>query len=426
MKSVSMIYSCLSYSRRALIGAALALPVVLGLVSCGGVNAPIAPSSWVASWYAAPQKYDEPPLSGAQAKSFQNQTYRQIMTVSAGGTNVRVRVSNLLGTAPLRIANMRIAKRTSGSSIDASTDTAVTFNGQTSVIVPVGQEMNSDSVAFSLASLDSVALSTYVSSAVAVETVHTLGLQSNYVAAGDVTSSAAIAPNETNSFYTWITGIDVYNASTKKVVVAFGDSITDGFSSTPNQNKRYPDFLSRSLLSGANGAAFSVVNAAIAGNRWSFDGIGPNGNGRFSRDALDRSGATHVVILLGINDFGLPSLLGNSAEQVPASLITQSIVSAAAAAKAKGVKVYVGTLTPFFGVTYPGYYTAEGEAKRQAVNAFIRSTNLIDGVIDFEAVIKDPANPIAMLAKYDSGDHLHPNDAGYEAMAASAAATLSK
>ena len=411
--------------RRGLIRALLALPLAAGLISCGGGDSG-APSSWVASWYGAPQVYNEPPLSGRPAKSFQNQTYRQIMTVSAGGTSLRVRVSNLLGTAPLNITSMRVAKSTTGSAIDAASDRAVTFNGQASVSVPAGQELNSDPVEFTLAPLSAVAVSTFVSSAVGIESVHSLGLQSNYVAAGNVASSATITPTETNAFYTWVTGVDVYNTTTNKVIVAFGDSITDGYNSTPNQNKRYPDFLSRALLSSSSGSTFSVVNAGISGNRWSFNGIGPNGNGRFSRDVLDRSGVTHAVILLGINDFGIPSLLGNASEQVTSALIIQSISNAAAAARARGVKVYVGTLTPFLGTTIPGYYTADGEAKRQAVNAFIRSTKLIDGVIDFDAAIKDPANPLAMLAKYDSGDRLHPNDAGYEVMAASVAAALLK
>ena len=425
MKTTEKILRGFANQRRSFFRAVLALPLAAGLISCGGGDSG-APSSWVASWYGAPQVYNEPPLSGRPAKSFQNQTYRQIMTVSAGGTNLRVRVSNLLGTAPLNITSMRIAKSTTGSSIDVASDRAVTFNGQASVSVPAGQELNSDPVEFTLAPLSTVAVSTFVSSAVGIESVHSLGLQSNYVAAGNVASSATITPTETNAFYTWVTGVDVYNTTTNKVIVAFGDSITDGYNSTPNQNKRYPDFLSRALLSSSSGSTFSVVNAGISGNRWSFNGIGPNGNGRFSRDVLDRSGVTHAVILLGINDFGIPSLLGNASEQVTSALIIQSITNAAATAKARGVKVYVGTLTPFLGTTIPGYYTADGEAKRQAVNAFIRSTKLIDGVIDFDAAIKDPANPLAMLAKYDSGDRLHPNDAGYEVMAASVAAALLK
>lgn len=411
-------------TRRALLGAMLALPISFALVACGGGD-PAPTQTWIASWYAAPQAYNEPPLSPNAAKSLQNQTFRQTMYVSQGGTGVRIRVSNLLGTSPLAITSMRVAKSAGGSSIDAATDKAVTFSGQTSVTVALGQEIYSDAVDFSVAPMSSLAVSSYVSGSAGVETVHSLGLQSNYVAAGNVATSANITPTETNALYTWITGIDVYSSAANKVIVTFGDSITDGYNSTPNKNNRYPNYLSRTLLASPT-AAFSVVNAGISGNRWSFNGIGPNGNGRFSRDVLDRSGATHVVALLGINDFGIPSLLGNAAEQVTSAQIIQSITNAAAASKAKGVKYYAGTLTPFVGTTIPGYYTAEGEVKRQAVNAFIRTTPLIDGFIDFDAAIRDPANPTVMLVKYDSGDHLHPNDAGYEAMAAVASAFLLK
>lgn len=420
-----MILTRLSKQRRALLGALLSLPLAFGLFGCGG-NDSATTTKWAASWYGAPQLYDEPPLNGKPAKSFQNQTVRQIMTVSAGGTSLRVRVSNLYGTATLNIAGMRVAKSTTGSSIDAASDKGVTFNGQASVSVPAGQELNSDPVDFEVAANGTVAVSTFVSSTAGVETIHLLGLQSNYVAAGNVTSSATLAPTETNTFYAWVTGIDVVNPATTKVIVAFGDSITDGYASTANENRRYPNVLSRTLLSGANGSTYSVVNAGISGNRWSFNGVGPNGNGRFTGDVLGRAGVTHAVLLLGINDFGIPSLLGNMAEQVTSDAIIQSISNAAAAARARGVKVYVGTLGPFAGTLFPGYYTAEGEAKRQAVNAFARSTNLIDGVIDFDAAIRDPANPGSMLAAYDSGDHLHPNDAGYELMAATAAAVLNR
>ena len=154
--------------------------------------------------------------------------------------------------------------------------------------------------------------------------MHSLGLPSDYVAAGNVASSAAITPTETNSLFTWGTGIDVYDSAANKVIVTFGDSITDGHNSTPNKNNRYPNDLSRTLLASSN-PAFSVVNAGISGNCWSLNRIGPNGNGRFARDVLDRSGATHVVALLGINDFRIPSLLGNAAEQVTSAQIIQAI-----------------------------------------------------------------------------------------------------
>ena len=410
-------------TRRALLGAVLALPITFAIVACGGDS--IEPQTWTASWYGAPQAYNEPPLGANAAKSFQDQTFRQTMYVSQGGTGLRIRVSNLLGTSPLAVTSMRVARSAGGSSIDPASDKAVTFGGQASFTIPIGQEISSDSVDFVVAPLSSLAISTYFSGSAGIETVHSLGLQSNYVAAGNVASAAAITPTETLSRFAWVTGIDVYTPSVNKVIVTFGDSITDGYNSTPNKNNRYPNYLSRTLLSSPN-QNFSVVNAGISGNRWSFNGVGPNGNGRFSRDVLDRTGATHVVALLGINDFGIPSLLGNAAEQVTAAQIIQSITTAAAASKAKGVKFYAGTLTPFAGTTIPGYYTADGEAKRQAVNAFIRTTALIDGFIDFDLALRDPANPTAMLGKYDSGDRLHPNDAGYEAMASVAAAFLLK
>jgi lysophospholipase L1-like esterase len=423
MRKISMKWPVRLETRRALLGAVLALPIAFAIVACGGDSSP--PQTWTASWYGAPQAYNEPPLAGNAAKSFQNQTFRQTMYVSQGGTGLRIRVSNLLGTSPLSVTSMRVARSAGESSIDAASDKAVTFGGQASVTIPIGQEIYSDSVDFVVAPLSSLAISTYFSGSAAFETVHSLGLQSNYVATGNVASAAAITPTETLSRFAWVTGIDVYTPSVNKVIVTFGDSITDGYNSTPNKNNRYPNYLSRTLLSSSN-KNFSVVNAGISGNRWSFNGIGPNGNDRFSRDVLDRTGATHVVALLGINDFGIPSLLGNAAEQVTAAQIIQSITTAAAASKAKGVKFYAGTLTPFAGTTIPGYYTALGEAKRQEVNAFIRTTALIDGFIDFDLAIRDPANPTAMLGKYDSNDRLHPNDAGYEAMAIAAAAFLLK
>jgi lysophospholipase L1-like esterase len=423
MRKISMKWPVRLETRRALLGAVLALPIAFAIVACGGDS--LTSPTWIASWYGAPQAYNEPPLSANAAKSFQNQTFRQTMYVSQGGTGLRIRVSNLLGTSPLAVTSMRVARSAGESSIDAASDKAVTFGGQASVTIPIGQEIYSDSVDFVVAPLSSLAISTYFAGSAAFETVHTLGLQSNYVATGNVASAAAITPTETVSRFAWVTGIDVYNSSVNKVIVTFGDSITDGYNSTPNKNNRYPNYLSRALLSSSN-QNFSVVNAGISGNRWNFSGIGPNGNGRFSRDVLDRTGATHVVALLGINDFGIPSLLGNAAEQVTAAQVIQAITTAAAASKAKGVKFYAGTLTPFAGTTIPGYYTADGEAKRQAVNAFIRTTALIDGFIDFDLALRDPANPTAMLGKYDSGDRLHPNDAGYEAMASVAAAFLLK
>jgi len=410
--------------RRALIRlTSIALLAFTALTGCGGGSStPVLNSAavnWKATWYGAPQSYSADALASYPAKSFNNQTYRQLMYISQGGTAIRVRVSNAFGTTPLVITSMHIAKSAGGSSIAASTDTALTFNGQGSVTVPVGQEVYSDSVAFASAPLSTLAISTYVAAASAIETSHNLGLQTNYVASGNAVSSSSITATETDAFFAWITEIDIQNESLSKVIVTFGDSITDGYNSTPNQNSRYPNALSRALAT--SGMAASVVNAGISGNRWINDGIGPNGVGRFTRDVLNVSGVTHVIALLGINDIGLPGLFSLPSQAVTSAQLITSITNAAAAAHAKGIKFYSGTLTPFVGTASPGYYSAAGEIVRQDVNNFIRTTNLIDGFIDFDAVVRDPANPTSLLATYNSGDNLHPSDAGYEAMAAAAA-----
>ena len=394
------------------------------LASCGG-GSNVDAQKWIASWYASPQAYNEPPLSAKDPKSFKNQTVRQLMYLSAGGEAIRIRVSNVLGTTPLVIDGMRVAKSIGGTSIDVSTDRQVTFDGKATVAVPAGQEILSDSIALTVLDQTTVAVSTFVTANTPIEMVHSLGLQSNYVVGGNVMQAPAFTPTETNQFFLWVTGIDVQRRDTPKVIVAFGDSITDGYNSTPNTNNRYPNLLSNILMSSGTGT-YSVINAGISGNRWSFDGIGPNGTGRFNRDVLNRAGITSTVILLGINDIGIPSLLGLAAQQVTPDQIIKAISDAAVTTKAKGIKVYVGTLTPFGGTTIPGYYTAAGEIKRQAINTFIRSTTLIDGVIDYDLAIRDAATPGIMDARYDSGDHLHPNDTGYAVMAAAAAKILSK
>jgi hypothetical protein len=414
-------------SRRTFISSVLFTSVALGVISCGGGSsdsaapAPApAPANFTATWYGAPQPYLTDPIIPSPSKSFNNQTYRQLMYVSQGGTSIRIKVTNKFGTTPLTLTSMHVATSAGGSSILGSSDVTITFNGQQSVTVPVGQEIFSDAVSFAVAPLSTLAVSTYVAAASLIETNHNLGVQTNYVAAGNVVATPSITPTETNTFYTWVSGIDVTNSETTKVIVAFGDSITDGYNSTLSQNNRYPNVLSRALINA--GVKASVVNSGISGNRWIYDGIGPNGVGRFSKDVIGVSGATHVISLLGINDIGIPGAFGRPAsETVTAAQLITAITNAATAARRAGLKFYAGTLTPFAGTTFPGYYTAAGEVTRQAVNTFIRTTSAIDGFIDYDAVIRDPANPTFMLPAYNSGDNLHPNDAGYAAMAAAAA-----
>jgi lysophospholipase L1-like esterase len=408
-------------SRRIVLKSLLAAVFAGGaLIACGGGNdAPPSTAAWYASWYAAPQLYQEP-FGGVTppAKTFKDQTLRQVMYVSAGGNKLRVRVSNRLGTAPLTIDGMRVAESAGGAAIRVATDTPVLFGAQNSVTVAPGAEVLSDPVALAVSTHSSVAVSLYVKNATPVATVHSLGKQNNYVAAGNVVSAPTLTVTESNLFYAWTTGLEVERTDKPKVIVTFGDSITDGYGSTDDTNNRYPNFLSRRLAADASIGPVSVVNAGISGNRWKNDVIGPKGEDRFERDVLGQPGITHVVILLGINDIGFSGTGSFMAGQaVTAEQIQQAIQAAVNKAQAKGVKALVGTLTPFKGTIFPGYYSDEGEAKRQAVNSFIRSNSTIDGVIDFDLAVRDPADPASILPAYDVGDHLHPNNAGYAAMA---------
>lgn len=404
-------------SRRPLFRAVLAAIISSGaLLACGGGSDTPA-TAFIATWAGSPQNYNDP-FAGSTpvAKSFNNQTVRQIMYVSAGGDQVRVRLSNAIGTQPLTINSTRIAESVGGAAINAATDTPVTFGSATSVTLAAGAEVLSDPAPLVVKPNSSLAVSFYVQNSTPVVTVHTLGKQDNYAATGNVVSSQVLPTTETNQFYAWTTGLDVRRTDKPKVIVTFGDSITDGYGSTADANNRYPNFLSRRLAADATVGPVSVVNAGISGNRWKNDMIGPKGEGRFERDVLGQAGITHTVILLGINDIGFSGSFGLG-QEVSAAAITSAIQSAVDKAKARGVKALVATITPFKNTIFPGYYSDAGEAKRLAVNAFIRSNTSIDGVVDFEAAVRSPTDPSVMAPQFDLGDHLHPNDAGYAAMA---------
>ncbi|EPX55285.1 putative secreted protein [Cystobacter fuscus DSM 2262] len=372
-----------------------------------------------ATWTAAPQDYNEtipvPGVPPPEPQSFQDQSIRQVMRVSAGGDKVRVRVSNLFGTAPVTLGGVHIARGTGGASINATTDTVLRFNGQESVTVPAGQEAWSDEASFSLPSQTDVAITVYVPQTTPVATVHSLGQQTISVAAGNALGSATFTPTQTRQSYYWVTGLDVRNDDARGVIVAFGDSITDGAGSTVDALNRYPDFLARRVAADPALQGFSVVNQGIGGNRALNDVIGARGVERFQRDVLGTTGVTHAIILIGINDIGFGGFV--PAQAVTADEIIAGLQTMVDQAKARDVKVFLGTLLPLKGMAAP-YYSPEAEAKRQAVNAWIRAnTAQAHGSIDFEAATRDLADPLQMRPEYDSGDHLHPNGAGYEAMA---------
>lgn len=372
---------------------------------------------WVGTWTASPQA-PEPPFVLPNPASFTNQTIRQVVRTSIGGERLRVRLTNEFGRTPLEVGEVRVALQAAGASIDPATDRPVSFGGRTSFTVPAGAPLLSDPVDFDLPPLASLVVSIYLPGETPAGTFHSLGAQTAYVSlAGNHTAAVAppVASTSTSRFF--LSGITVQAARRAAAIVTLGDSITDGFAATVDANRRWPDVLAERLQARPQFRHLAVLNHGISGNRTTFDLIGPNALARLDRDVLAAVGAKWVILLEGINNIGIPGAFGLASQQVSADDIIAGHRQMIARARERGLKIYGATLTPFEGTLFPGYYTAAGEAKRQAVNAWIRTSGEFDAVIDFDRVIRDPAQPSRMLPAYDSGDRLHPNDAGYRAMA---------
>lgn len=389
------------------------------LLACTEDGDTLDPRTRRATWATAPQDYNEVFPGGAfpapPALSFSDQSIRQIVRVSVGGRGLRVRLSNRFGAEPLTLDGVHVALGSGGSSIDVASDYPLEFEGRSAVTIPAGEDVWSDPTSFVVDAGAELALTLYVAGEVPVTTVHSAAQQTAYVVAGDALSAASFEGATTRTSYYWITGIDVVTTEVESggVIVTFGDSITDGVGSTLDASSRYPDLLARRLRDeGMSG--FGVVNEGISGNRVLSDVVGPSALSRFARDVTEHAGASHVIILIGINDIGFSGLPGGSS--VLASQVTGGLGTMIDEARAAGLKVYLGTLTPLKG-TMPPYYSEASELLRGEVNAWIRGEAAVDGVIDFDVAMQDPADPLQMVPAFDSGDHLHPNDAGYETMA---------
>lgn len=383
-------------------------------------GAPDTPTRAFATWFAAIDDANAPIL-GVELPGvapLEGVTVRQIAHVSVGGDAMRIRFTNEYGVAPVTFSKVHVGKSASGAAIDVTTDTAVTFNGATSVTIQPKTAVWTDDIALPIRAADDVAVSIYVEGSADIASEHRFAQRTNYVALGDVVTTPDLADGfqgvflqEIESSY-WMSEIVVVRDEPVDVVVAFGDSITDGFESTPGANLRYPDQLSKLLASEQSGPVRSVVNAGIGGNRWLHGGLGPAAADRFMRDALSVSSVSDVVIMLGINDIGFGVF--SEAEAVTVELLTAAISAAVGRARKAGLRVYLGTLPPFGDCLY---YTDEGEGMRQALNAWILSNKEVSGLVDFDRALRDPANTRMFAPQYDSGDHLHPSDAGYAAMA---------
>jgi len=367
---------------------------------------------WTSTWGASPQ------VPGAPL-SIDGQTLRQIAHVSIGGESVRVRLSNAFGTSPLAVTEARIAISAGGSAIVPNTDRTLTFGGSPSTSIPAGALVVSDPVDLDVAPLANLAVSLYFAGKVSATTEHSLAQQTTYLSPAGNYASATALPSGGSTTTTWyfLNGVEVGSRSPRDAIVALGDSITDGYASTVDANRRWPNYLAARLQEKHRTSDIAVVDQGISGNRVLHDFIGPNALARFDRDVLAQSGARWVIVLEGINDIGIPGAFGLASEAVSAEEIIAGHRQLIARAHAQGLLVYGATLTAFEGTIFPGYFSAAGEAKRQAVNHWIRTGGAYDAVIDFDRATRDPAHPSRLLPAYDSGDHLHPNDMGYEAMA---------
>ncbi len=370
---------------------------------------------WTGSWGASPVF--------PMGQEINNQTIRQFVRISCGGSQVRVRFSNETSNNPLVIGRAHLAVAGEGGAIKPGTDHKLTFAGQDSITVPPGAPALSDPVNMSVADLSTLAISIFVPRWTGLAVVHPSGNQTGYISkTGDFTGDEKIE-GAVNKFRFFLTGVDVLDQQrepARATIVAFGDSITDGYGSSLDANKRWPDQLADRLNSRGQGR-YGVINAGISGNRLLHDApaamFGPNALARFDRDVLSTPGLSHVIILEGINDIGQAASFGVPEQTVSAGQITAALVQLIERAHSRGVKVIGATLLPFEGTTFANYWSPAGEKERQAVNEWIRNQAPFDGVIDFDRAVQDPLKPSWLRSDYDCGDHLHPNDAGYKAMA---------
>ncbi|WP_439450210.1 SGNH/GDSL hydrolase family protein [Stenotrophomonas sp. ATs4] len=381
----------------------------------GAANAePASPSHWVASWQASPQPvwgpdFLFPTLVPAQ---LQDQTFRQTARISLGGPRLRVRLSNAYGTQPLRIGAASVAARA------GATPQRLSFDGQPGVSIGPGQARLSDPLALATDDHQALQVSIFVPGPMPVQTFHWEGRQTSWIAPGDQSRAPALRAAEPTTARLILTGIDVEAPASARSVVVMGDSITDGATASLDQDQRWTDHLAGRLA--PHGVA--VVNAGISGGRLLRDGMGHAALARMQRDVFDQPGVASVIVLIGINDISWPGTAFTRNEDRPTLAQLQAGYRALVErAHARGLRILGATLTPFAGAL-PGtplddYYAADKDALRQQLNAWLRSDSPFDAVIDLDAALRDPAVPSRMAAAYDSGDHLHPGDAGNRAMA---------
>ncbi|MGA2570052.1 MAG: SGNH/GDSL hydrolase family protein [Terracidiphilus sp.] len=400
----------------------LALAAGCVLAQQGGAKADV----WVASWGASQQIPE--PQNALAADELRDATVLQIVHLSVGGSAMRVHLTNAFGTAELHFAAVHVAKPMTprSSAIEAGSDRALTFAGKPDVTIPPGAEMVSDAIDMRVAALSDVAVTYHLDAPPAQETGHPGSRATTYYAHGDQVGAADLTDAKHVDHWYQLAEIDVRTAAGAGVVVALGDSITDGHGATTNGNDRWTDVLAARLQAKKKTRNIGVVNKGTGGNHLLTDGLGPNVLARFDRDVLAPAGVRWVIVFEGVNDLGGLARNGEVPPEAHQALVEHVIAAyeqIVERAHAHGLRVYGATITPYVGSDYyhPGPLS---EADRQAVNAWIRTEGHFDAVIDFDAVVRDPEHPDRLLPAYDCGDHLHPGPAGYKAMGEAAAVGL--
>lgn len=386
--------------------------LALAFLSPPSLGAPSANNKkskhWVGTWASSPQLADS---TEQHVPGFVDCTLRQIIHVSVGGAKIRVRLSNAFGKTALTIASVHVAKAAANGAIQPASDTPLTFDEQSSVTIPSGALVYSDPVNFDLASLSDLAVTIYVKNPPDGITAHNGSRTTSYFTSGEAVSATILPSVQSVDHWYFLNGVDVESGEASAAVAVLGDSITDGRNSTTNGNGRWPDDLARRLQANKHTRGVGVLNQGIGGNRLLRDGLGTNAQARFDRDILAQTGVRWLVVLEGVNDIGTCKA-GCDMESLAKEIIGayQQIITRA---HSKNIRVYGATITAFGGSSYA---TPQAEQARQTVDNWIRTGGRFDAVIDFDAVTRDPNDPSRLSQQSDSGDHLHPADAGYKAM----------
>ncbi|WP_426403681.1 SGNH/GDSL hydrolase family protein [Streptomyces sp. R-07] len=376
--------------------------------------------AWRGAWAASPQSATAPFGPNWSQQGFDNHTVRQVVRVTATGTRARIELTNRYGTGPLRITGATVARTAAGSTVEPGSVRTLRFGHRPSVTIPAGETLLSDAVNLPVHAFENLTVTLYLADATGPATFHSFSSATSYRADGDHRADlSGAAFRETSSSWYFLSGVEVTggrDTARRDGIVAFGDSITDGVGSTTDADNRYPDELAERLA--AAGRPRAVLNHGIGGNQVVNDTTwaGEKAVARFEKDVLTEKGVGTVILLEGLNDIGGsgPSFPGGPTPEVSVNQLIEGHRTLIRQAHAKGLKVVGATLTPVGGSFYE---TPVNEAKREAFNTWVRTSGAYDAVVDFDRVVADPADPDRILPAYDSGDHLHPNDAGYHAMA---------